>query len=43
MFKDHDENMGPNEVEFEEASKVPLYENSKLSNLCTNLLILIFC
>jgi hypothetical protein len=43
MFNDHDENMGPNEVEFEEALKVPLYENFKLSNLCTILLILNFC
>jgi hypothetical protein len=31
MFNDHDENMGHTEVEFEEASRIPLYENSKLS------------
>jgi hypothetical protein len=43
MFNDHDENVGPNEVEFEEASRIPLYENSKLSNLCATLLILNCC
>jgi hypothetical protein len=43
MFNDHDENGGPSEVEFEEASRIPLYENSKLSNLCATLLILNCC
>jgi hypothetical protein len=43
MFNDHDENGGPNEVEFEEASKIPLYENSKLSFLCVTSLILNCC
>jgi hypothetical protein len=43
MFNDHDDNGGPNEVEFEEASRIPLYENSKLSNLCATSLILNYC
>jgi hypothetical protein len=43
MFNDHDENMGLGEVEFEEASRIPLYKNSKLSNLCATLLILNCC
>jgi hypothetical protein len=43
MFNDHDENGGPSEVKFEEASIIHLYENSKLSNLCATLLILNCC
>jgi hypothetical protein len=43
MFNDHDENGGPNEVEFEKASRIFLYENFKLSNLCATLLILNCC
>jgi hypothetical protein len=34
MFNDHDENGGPSEVEFEEASRIPLYENFKLLLMC---------
>jgi hypothetical protein len=43
MFNDHDENGGLSEVEFEKASRIPLYENSKVSNLCATLLILNCC
>jgi hypothetical protein len=43
MFNDHDENGGPDEVEFEKASRTLLYENFKLSNLCATFFILNRC